>query len=138
MENDLYKYNEVVAPVAVIDEHINRVIIDACKLNGISATLVNQYIPMRYGLRNTFAFRCLLNIHVSPRLTKTAYARLYNNCQQATCHAIDYLNELGLVCELGIPRLIKPFQRYKVDKGYKVTNKGYKVIKDVLALAQII
>jgi hypothetical protein len=138
MENELCRYNDVVAPVFMNDEHINRVIIASCKLNGISPVLLNPYIPRRPGLRNTFVFTCLLNIYVSPRLTKTAYAKSFNNCQQATCHAIDYLKELGLVREFLKPRLIKPFLRYKIDVGYELTAKGTKVIKEVLNKAGVI
>jgi hypothetical protein len=138
MENDLKKYNDVVAPVCINDEHINRVLIAACKLNGIRATVLNPYIPQCYGQRNTFVFKCLLNVYVSPGLTKTAYAKSYSNCQQATCHAIDYLKELGLVREFRMKRLIKPFLCYKTDSAYKLTMKGRKVIMDVLNMVAVI
>jgi hypothetical protein len=137
MDNDLYKHNDEVAPDYIVDEHIKRVIVAACKLNGMSPALVNPHIPQRNGLRNTFVFMCLLSIYASPRLTKTAYAKAYNNCQQATCHAIDYLKELGLARVVPKRRLIKPLQRYKIDVGYEMTSKGFKVITDILTKAEI-
>lgn len=134
----LYKCNGAVRPININDKDINRLIIAANKLNSLSPTLINPYIPIKHGLRNTFVFQCLLNIHVSPRLTKTAYAASFNTCKQSTCHAIDYLKELGLVYELGKPRLIIPFQRFKVDKAYRSTPKGNTVIAEVLMTAGII
>ena len=138
MANVLYEYSDAVSPVSNNDEVINRLVIAYNKINDIRPALIDPYIPRKQGLRNTFAFQCLLNIHVSPRLTKTGYARLFNTCRQSTCHAIDYLNELGLVCELGKPRFIIPFQRFKVDTSYNITPKGFKVVKDVFTIAGVI
>ena len=127
-----------VSPVNINDKDIKRLIIAANKLNTLSPALIDLYIPRRLGLRNTFAFQCLLNIYATPQLTKTAYARSFNTCRQSTCHTIDYLNELGLVCEFGKPRLIVPFQRFKVDIAYNITPKGIKVIAEVLTNAGIV
>ena len=138
MEKQAYTYNCGVSPAAVNDKGINDVIIAACKLNSLSPALINPYIPQRAGIRNTFAFQCLLNINVTPRLTKTAYANSFNKCKQSTCLAIDYLIELGLVSELGKPRLIIPFQRFKIDTAYTITPKGSKVVAEILISAGII
>lgn len=137
MDNGKISQRKGVSPANTMDEYIKHVIIAACKINRINPEIVNPFIPKKQGLRNTFAFKCLLNVSVTPKLTKTAYARLYNNCQQATYHALAYLKELGLVFELGKPRLIKPLQRYIIDKGYNITPKGEKVIRDVLTLAKV-
>ncbi len=72
-----------------------------------------------------------------PRLTKTAYANAFNSCKRSTRHTIDYLKILGLVSELGKPRLIKPFQRFKIDKAYAITPKGSNVITEILISAGI-
>ncbi len=138
MENQLRERSNGVSPANINDEDINRLIIAANKMNNIRPALINPYIPRKQGLRNAFAFKCLLNINVTPRLTKTAYARSFNTCRQSTCHTIDYLKELGLVYELGKPRLIKPFQRFKVDTAYNITTKGLQVIRDVLTIAGVI
>ncbi|WP_295655754.1 hypothetical protein [uncultured Mucilaginibacter sp.] len=137
MNRHVLSYSSGVRPVNGNDENINRLIIAACKLNSLSPALIEPYIPRRTGLRNTFAFQYLLNINVNPRLTKTAYANMFNTCRHSTCHVIDYLKELGLVYELGKPRLIKPFQRFKVDTAYNITTKGSKVITGVLKVAGI-
>lgn len=110
----------------------------ACKLNSLSPTLINLHIPQKAGIRNTFTFQCLLNINLAPQLTKTAYANSFNKCKQSTYLAIDYLKELGLVSELGKPRLIKPFQRFKIDTVYAITPKGSKIITEILISAGIV
>jgi len=127
-----------VSPANINDKDINRLIIAANKLNNLRPALIDLYIPRRSGIRNTFAFQCLLNIYIAPRLTKTACATSFNTCRQSTCHTIDYLKELGLVRECGKPRLIIPFQRFKVDTAYKITPKGNKVITEVLTNAGVI
>jgi hypothetical protein len=138
MANVLDKYSGGVSSVSINDEHINRLIIVANKINGLRPALIEPHIPRKQGLRSTFAFQCLLNINVVPRLTKAGLARSFNTCRQSTCHTIDYLNELGLVYELGKPRLIIPFQRFKVDTAYNITPKGFQVIRDVLTIAGVI
>ena len=127
-----------VTTVTVNDKGINDVIIAACKLNSLSPALIDPHIPRRPGIRNTFAFQCLLSINVTPWLTKTAYANSFNRCKQSTCHTIDYLKELGLVSELGKPRLIIPFQKFKIDTAYTITPKGSKVVAEILISAGII
>ena len=137
-EKQAGKHSSGVSPVNTNDEGINALIIAAIKINSIRPALMNPYIPIKQGLRNTFAFQCLLNIRVTPRLTKTAYARSFNTSKHSTYHAIDYLMELGLVSELGKPRLIIPFHRFKIDKGYRITPKGNNVIEAVLKEAGLI
>jgi len=132
------KHSIAVNPVNTRDEGINAIIIAANKLNCLSPAFISAYIPIKRGLRNTFAFQCLLNIKVTPRLTKTTYARSFNTSKHSTYHAINYLMELGLVSELGKPRLIIPLKRYKVDKGYRITPKGNIVIVAVLKEAGLI
>ena len=138
MANVLHKYSGAVSPGNINDKHINRLIIIANKINGLKPALIDPYIPRKQGLRNTFAFQCLLNINVAPRLTKTAYARSFSTCRQSTCRTIEYLKELGLVYELGRPRIIIPFQRFKVDTAYSITPKGSQLIRDVLTIAGVI
>ncbi len=137
MEPVIDMYEGEVIPSTPDDILLNRMLLLACRLNSISPVLIDQYIPRKYGLRNTFAFRCLMHIKAHPGLTKTGYSRLYSTCQQATCHSIDYLNSLGLVREIGKPRLIIPFQAYKIDRAYKVTLRGKKVVKDILDRAGV-
>lgn len=138
MNKQAHKYSTGVNPATGNDKGINCLIIAACKLNNLSPALINPYIPRRAGVRNTFAFQCLLNINVTPRLTKTAYANSFNKCKQSTCHTIDYLKELGLVSELGKPRLIIPFQKFKIDTTYAITPKGSNVITEILISAGIV
>lgn len=137
MESMYGLYDEKVNLATTDHSMLKRLLLLACKINSISPIVIDRYIPRRYGLRNTFAFRCLLHINISPGMTKTAYSKSFNTCQQATCHAIDYLNALGLIREMGKPRLLIPFQKYTVDKAYKITPKGIKVIKDVFDKADI-
>ena len=132
------KHSIAVNPVNTRDEGINAIIIAANKLNCLSPAFISAYIPIKRGLRNTFAFQCLLNVKVTPLLTKTAYARSFNTNKQSTRHAIDYLKELGLVSELDKPRLIIPFKSYKVDKVYCITPNGNNVIAAVLTSAGVI
>ncbi len=138
MTNVLHKYSGRVSPVNINDERINCLILATNKINNIQPVIIEQYIPRKQGLRSTFAFQCLLNIKVEPRLTKTGYARSFYTCRQSTCHAIDYLKELDLVYEFGKPRLIIPFQCFKVDTAYNTTLKGFQVIRDVLTVAGVI
>ena len=132
------KHSGGVSPVSVNDEGIKCLILAANKLSSFSPSFINPYIPIKQGLRNTFAFQCLLNVKVTPLLTKTAYARSFNTNKQSTRHAIDYLKELGLVSELDKPRLIIPFKSYKVDKVYCITPNGNNVIAAVLTSAGVI
>jgi len=123
MANVLHKYSGAVSPGNINDKHINRLIIIANKINGLKPALIDPYIPRKQGLRNTFAFQCLLNINVAPRLTKTAYARSFSTCRQSTCRTIEYFI---------------PFQRFKVDTAYSITPKGSQLIRDVLTIAGVI
>jgi hypothetical protein len=120
------------------DTTINRFLLFACKLNGLGPAAIDPYLPRRVGLRNTTAFKCLIHVQLSPGLTKAGYSRLYKTCQQSTCHIIDYLLELQLIQTVGKPRLIIPFQAYKIDTGYKITSHGLKVVRSVLDKADLL
>jgi hypothetical protein len=43
-----------------------------------------------------------------------------------------YLYENGYISQVGMARLIKPFQRYIVDKGYVITEAGEMVLRAII------
>jgi hypothetical protein len=118
--------------ITSFDKDMNQAVLLACKLNNISPQQLHPFIPSKAGLRNTFVFKCLLNIYVYPRQTKTFYAKHFHLCQTAAAKAMEYLCSLGLIKPLGRPRLIIPFQTYKVDTAYQLTVNGKMVIKKVM------
>ena len=138
MINNLSDLNGGADVAQLPNEYINFLLLAVCKIGNISSKQLQPFIPAKTGLRNTFVFKCLLNVYVYPRQTKTCYSKTFHTCQSATANAIEYLVTLGLIQLIGRPRLITPFQTYKVDNAYKVTLKGGLIIKNVLDSFELI
>lgn len=99
-----------------ITDYIERptVIKDTNRITGRSLTNVLLFV-MRY-----------------PRSTGN---QIRNSVSNYTMYkALPILLEMGYIREIGKPRLIKPFQRFKVDRGYMITDLGKQIVIQTLSV----
>lgn len=100
----------------------------------IPITAIYNYLTVRrtlgkYNL-STPGLICLIMLYKHPTST-IGHVRKYA-CQNTAINGIKQLLDLALVREVKKPRLIIPFQRYKVDKGYILTAKGEQLLRKIL------
>jgi hypothetical protein len=100
--------------------------------DNVKANIINKHLPVHETLTAKFNFMMLVRVSCYPMLTKTGYSDKFGVFRRSSKLSLDYLISIGLVAERGSPRLIIPFQKTKIDKVCVVTEKGEKVIKDVL------
>lgn len=134
MEN---KCNEKVKELVVttpfnLDEYIQDLLISYSKVYFIPKPIISLYIPFKPGLRVRTTFNILVIVKLLKMPTRAGILHFGNLGQESTGMAIRYLVDLGLIRKCGKPRLIKPFQKIKVDTGYTITVKGENVIRRIL------
>lgn len=115
----------------ITDAEITAEILIYIKIAFIPATIITQYIPFKDGLRVRTLLNLLMLIKVLNNPSKAMLLRVGCMGQESTQHGLAYLVKLGLIRICGKPRLIIPFQAYKIDKGYTITVKGENVIRRI-------
>lgn len=92
---------------------------------------IRKYIPERPLIRVSRCYHLLLVIKHNPRQSALGLRMLMNSTAQVTDKNTAYLLELGYIRKIGKPRLIIPFQRFKVDTGYVITVRGNSVLAKI-------
>jgi len=111
----------------------NTQIINIVKFLELKLSTIRKYIPDKKGIRASNCFELLILISANPRTTQW-YLRFVTNSTGFTISKnVNYLLELSLIKQIGKPRLIVPFQKFKVDKGYVITPAGEKLLREILA-----
>lgn len=88
---------------------------------------VAELIP---DIRSFTCFKILMLIDRYPRSCESDLIHYSKNYTAKRYIAI--LISLDLIRVIGKPRLIIPFQKFKVDKGYVITDKGKTVLRKLL------
>ena len=103
------------------------------KMYNMSAVMLDKHLPRKAVCRQSTAFRVLCVVFGNPMCTK-AQVRRYRISSRSVERCLDYLMSLGYVKAVKKPRLIIPFQAYKIDIGYRVTVKGEIVLKALMGM----
>jgi hypothetical protein len=108
-------------------------LLQAYKLFTTPHRLIREYIPEKRGVRSTFCFKVLVIIACNERVTETGIRAILNGTKETGVKsANERLCDLGLIRPVNKPRLIIPFQAYKIDKGYMITPKGKSALNRML------
>lgn len=118
------------------DELIKRAITDYFLITNITTSKIRGCMPIPKGYRVRYAFKVLIAIQGLKRPSKTNLVNYMSAGTTSLIKMVDWLYAEGYIKDVPKPRLIKPFQKYKVDKGYILTDKGkqclYKIISTVV------
>lgn len=109
---------------AIIHRHVSLLIIPIGK--------IKPYMPSSKGFRVKYLFSVLLSIAGLIRPTKSTLIYDLSYHTGSLIKAVDYLELHGMIKGVKKSRLIIPFGKYKIDKGYVITEKGKNVLRKVL------
>lgn len=98
----------------------------------ISIALLNKHLPGKQGIRIRTLFNCLVAVYLMDRASKFNICNKYNYNERSVSCSLCHLLELKLIRSIGKPRLIVPFQKFKVDVGYVITPLGEQTIVKIL------
>lgn len=116
------------------DDYCNNVIlIPLGKYLTLPLDRIRAFIPERRGFRSSACLDLLVIINCNPRLAITRVSSLMHSNPYKAIKNVAYLMSLGYVRQIGKPRLIIPFQRFKIDKGYVITQSGIKVLRELMS-----
>lgn len=82
-------------------------------------------------VKGTTTFSTLLLVYLYPRYTIKQLSAITN--QLSVERSISILLRLNYIRVIGKPRLIVPFQRFKVDKGYVITPAGEAILRKIVS-----
>lgn len=92
--------------------------------------ILAEYFPLPNKLRPLTCFKSLLIIEKHPQICEWNLKKYTGNSDSKII--ISGLLSLELIRPFGRPRLIIPFQKFKVDKGYVITDKGKAVLRKLI------
>lgn len=121
----------VFSTTTILDKSIYDTVISLTSLFEFDKMRVREYIPEDGRVKSMTCFKLLLLVVKYPGSSSTALLKYSNN--RTAFLATDRLLSFDLIRVIGKPRLIKPFQRFKVDKGYVITDKGKQVLVKILS-----
>lgn len=95
----------------------------------IATEAIRAHISDIKGLTGRSCYNILLLIYRFPRRS----AQVLEDMAHAGVlrRSLPRLQELGYIKAIGRPRLIVPFQKFKVDRGWVITDSGVMVIKNI-------
>lgn len=92
--------------------------------------IVNEVIGSVGKVKGMTIFNTLVLVRRYPRLSKFQLISYSNTESIKRC--IPILVNLGYVRGIGKPRLIIPFQAYKIDTGYVITASGEAILRKII------
>lgn len=116
------------------DSKISTVILGNWVISNIRPIDFSGFINKKTGIRQKFCFQVLLLLcyRDEMRTSKSELVHITNGLFISVDRAIDYLVDLGFARMIGKPRLIIPFNAYKIDKGYVITILGKLAVKKII------
>ena len=93
---------------------------------------IEHLIPNDVRCKPLTAYRWLIIISANPGLTETAYRDLYGTSAITINSAIRRLLVLGLIKQYQKPRWVTGIHAWKVEKVYKITYAGNKVLSNLV------
>lgn len=110
--NNEKRYNNLVAALKLFFE--------------LDKELISYYFPSTKLVRSMTCFKSLVVIAHNSKITKTAIINKLNN--RLVMRSIDRLIELGYVIPVKKSRYIPCFDKFTVNTGYSITDKGKGVL----------
>jgi predicted transcriptional regulator len=96
--------------------------------NSIRAKEFRKYFDV---VKPGVIFKVLISLYVKPSQSKTALQLKARVNGDTIANSIEYLLSQGYIKKVNKPRLIIPFQAYKIDVGYRITGKGEQIIYSI-------
>lgn len=87
---------------------------------------------MLHRSRPKYLYQILLAVARLKEPSKAMVIRAMGSDTSSALQAIDHLHSVGYLRSVDKPRLIKPFGKYKIDKGYELTDKGCEALCTII------
>jgi hypothetical protein len=114
-------------------EKVSPQILQAYRVLTKPLSIIREYIPEVKGIKSSFCFKLMVIIACNERITEGCIRAILNGAKESSVRpANNRLISLGYIREVNKPRLIIPFQAYKIDKGYMITPKGKSALNKML------
>lgn len=127
------KPSEYVTTITTYCNDIQTLLTAYSRVAFIPAAVITKHIPYNERLRVKTSFNILVIVKLLGSPSRAAILQHGMLGIGSTQYALAYLVRLGFIRTCGKPRLIKPFQRYKIDTGYVITPLGEKTIIAILS-----
>lgn len=111
------------------DENSNARLISYADSLVIDKVAIGELLPSK-GVKSITCFKTLVLIWRYPRNSVNELELLSGHSR--IINSVSYLVSVDMISPMGRPRLIIPFQRFKVDTAYVITAKGEGVLRKIL------
>ena len=98
----------------------------------ISSETIKKYIPAKTGLRVDTTLMVLSLLHCTPASTMYHISDTIHCDHRTIKRSVEHLLALGLIRMMPQQRWIAPFNSYKQEKTWLITNKGKTVLSKLL------
>lgn len=119
---------EAVTTLAGRYDSIKPMIVTYGRLYDISREVISAHMPVLYGARPKYLYQILLAVARLKQPSKAMVIHTLCADKGSALQAIDHLHSVGYLRSVDKPRLIKPFRKYKIDKGYELTDRGWQAL----------
>lgn len=122
-----------VTPLTRREREILTLINSYARVLSINTAIIKPCMDISLGYRYKYLFQLMLTVNGLINPSKSNIIEAVGYCRGSCIRSIDYLHSIGYLRQVPKPRLIKPFQKYKVDNGYQLTDKGREVLYKIIA-----
>ena len=125
--------NKVVTTPLTDEQVLNAIVLHHVNILTLPIAKIKPYMPLSKGYRVKYLLSILMSVKGLKRaVTKAILINDLSYHGPSLIKSVDYLFKVGYLAKRGKPRLIVPFQKYKIDTGYVITEKGNEVLRKIL------